>query len=154
MATAAWSLERGRALVARHLPGWTFGLDHARERLGACHHATRRITVSAYLVAYLADDEVDQVLLHEIAHGLCDPRAGHGATWLRVARRIGYTGGRVIEVPEARLAARWLGRCAAGHEVYRHRRPSGPVRCAPCVHAHRPGVITWEDRGLGLLARG
>ena len=143
-------------LVARHLVGWSFGLDHARTRLGACDYAARRITCSTYLIAYLADDEVEQVILHEIAHGLAGQAAGHGKKWLMTARSLGYTGGRTIEVPEARLSARWRATCPSGHEVFRHRRRStrGPEFCGRC---HVNGIrarITWEDRGLGLLARG
>lgn len=155
MATAAWTAARGKALVARYLPpAWSFGLDHARTRLGCCHYADQRITCSTYLVAYLADDEVEQVILHEIAHGLAGVRVGHGQAWKRQARALGYTGGRVIEVPEARLSARWLGRCPAGHEIYRHHRPSGPVCCGSCAKAGLVRPIAWQDRGLGLLARG
>lgn len=151
MASAAYTLASGTDLVARHLDGWSFGLDHARTRVGACHYAARRITCSTYLVAYLADDEVDQVILHEIAHGLVGQKAGHTKVWLRQARRLGYLGARTIEVPEARLSARWLGVCRAGHQYYRHRRPTRVAYCSLCAHRAR---IDWQDRGLGLLARG
>ncbi|MCL2481818.1 MAG: SprT-like domain-containing protein [Propionibacteriaceae bacterium] len=155
MATAKQTLVLGADLVHRHLGGsWSFGLDHARTRLGCCHYCDKTITCSRYLVAYLADDEVEQVILHEIAHGLAGPRAGHGRVWKQQARALGYDGGRTIEVPEARLSARWRGVCSAGHEVLRHRRPSGPVHCGACARAGVRRAITWQDRGLDLLARG
>ncbi len=155
MATAGWTLRTGEALVRRHLgPDWSFGLDRARTRLGCCHYQERRITCSAHLVAYLADDEVDQVIRHEIAHALAGVGAGHGPRWRRWAQSLGYTGGRTIELPEARLAARWLGTCGAGHEILRHRRPSGTVYCGLCARAGVRRPVAWQDRGLGLLAHG
>jgi len=145
----------GKALVGKLLgPGWSFGLDHARTRLGCCHYTEKTITCSRYLVAYLADDEVEQVILHEIAHGLAGHQAGHGRVWQRQAKALGYTGGRTIEVPEARLSARWLGTCSAGHEILRHRRPARRVYCGTCAKAGLKRPITWQDRGLDLLARG
>lgn len=155
VATPAWTSHRGKALVATHLgPDWSFGLDHARTRLGCCHFDQKTITCSRYLVGYLADDEVEQVILHEIAHGLAGAKAGHGKAWQHRARALGYTGGRTIDVPEARLGARWLGTCRAGHQIYRHRRPSGRVYCGACAKLGKRHPVTWQDRGLDLLPHG
>jgi hypothetical protein len=93
-------------------------------------------------------------VLHEIAHALAGRAAGHGVAWRNKATHLGYTGGRTFDVPEARLSARWLGVCADGHQVYRHRRPRSPVWCGTCARAGFRHKISWEDRGLGLLARG
>ena len=155
MASAAWTARAGTDLVRRHLGGgWSFAMDHARTRLGCCHYNEKQITCSTYLVAYLADDEVEQVILHEIAHAMVGHAAGHGKKWARQARALGYTGGRTIEVPEARLSARWLGTCTAGHEILRHRRPSSTVYCGACAKTGHRCPIIWHDRGLDLLARG
>ncbi|MDR0847828.1 MAG: SprT-like domain-containing protein [Propionibacteriaceae bacterium] len=154
MASASYTLARGKELVALHLTGWTFDLDHARTRVGCCHYADKRITISRHLIAYLAEDEVDQTILHEVAHALVGHEVGHSKPWQRMARSLGYTGGRTIEVPEARMGARWRGVCKEGHEVFRHRKPSRRVYCGTCAQKHRRNVITWEDRGLGLLGSG
>jgi len=155
VATADWTLATGTRLVARHLGGgWSFALDHARTRLGYCRFVERRISCSRYLIAYLADDEVEQVILHEIAHALVGPGTGHSRAWQRTARALGYTGGRTIAVPEARLSTRWRGTCAAGHEILRHRRPRYAVLCGACAARGLRHLVTWQDRGLDLLARG
>ncbi|MCL1907380.1 MAG: SprT-like domain-containing protein [Propionibacteriaceae bacterium] len=153
MASADYTRRRGRELVQHHLgPSWSFALDHARTRVGCCHYSDKKITCSRYLVAYLADDEVDQVILHEIAHGLVGARAGHGRRWMSQARALGYSGGRTIEVPEARLSARWRAVCSCGQEVLRHRRISRRVYCGRCARLGVRRELIWEDRGLGLLA--
>jgi hypothetical protein len=136
-------------LIAAHLPGrgWRFGLDNARRRAGACDYARRRITVSRHLVAGSPIDEVRQVLLHEIAHALAGSRAAHGPVWRRTARGIGYTGSRLHEKPIAEGLAPWVGRCPAGHEHHRFRRPSAPLSCGICARRFSSAaLIVWERR--------
>ena len=62
------------ALIRLHLDplhgqgSWSFGFDHAKRRAGLCNYTDRRITVSRYLAAKFDDDEIHQILLHEVAH--------------------------------------------------------------------------------------
>jgi predicted SprT family Zn-dependent metalloprotease len=136
------------ALIKLHLdPSWTFAFDHARTRFGACDHHKKRITISRHLAASADDDDVHQVLLHEVAHAIAGARAGHGAHWLRVARELGYEGGRTHNHAVAHDQARWLGVCPSGHELIRFRRPNRPTSCAQChPRFHREFLIEWVDR--------
>jgi predicted SprT family Zn-dependent metalloprotease len=144
----AWARQHGAALLERHLPTWSFGFDHARTRAGCCHYAQRRITLSRCLLPYLGPDAVEQTLLHEIAHAQAGAAAGHGLAWRRAADRLGYTGRRTIDIPEARQQARWRAVCPNGHEHLRHRRPPAGARCGPCARAGFDWVLTWADRSL------
>ena len=137
------------ALLRLHLDGegWSFGFDHAKTRFGQCDHSQRRITLSRYLVQRESDDDVHQVLLHEVAHALAGPRAGHGPLWRRVATELGYDGGRTHDSPAATDKARWLGICPSGHEIIRFRRPGKTTSCAQCSPRFNPDyVISWHDR--------
>lgn len=141
------------ALIRMHLdpvhgPGaWSFGFDHAKRRAGLCNYTARRITVSRYLAAKFDDDEVHQILLHEVAHALAGSEAGHGAEWSRIARQIGYVGGRTHDGEIAHERAPWVGRCPAGHEHFRFRRPSRATSCAKCSRGYSPAhAITWRRR--------
>lgn len=137
------------ALIRLHLPasGWTFAFDHAKTRFGACDHHKKRITVSRYLSRDAEDDDVHQVLLHEIAHAIAGARAGHGPTWRRIARDLGYEGGRTHSHDISAEHAKWIGRCPQGHEVIRFRRPQRPTSCATChPQFHRDYLIEWFDR--------
>ena len=71
---------------------WTFGFDNAKTRGGQCNHTTKRITVSRHLASRFDDDEIHQVLLHEVAHAIAGPAAGHGPKWRSVARELGPQG--------------------------------------------------------------
>jgi len=134
------------ALIALHLDaGWSFAFDHAKTRAGACDHGRRRITVSRYLAASWDDDEIHQVLLHEVAHALAGARAGHGPRWRRVAAELGYAGKRTHDGPIAVDRAPWLGACPAGHEHHRFRRPTRAMSCARCSRRYDPRfLIVWR----------
>ena len=56
------------ALIRLHLDPaiWSFGFDHARTRAGLCNFTDKRISVSRHLAAKYEDDEVHQILLHEV----------------------------------------------------------------------------------------
>ncbi|MFA5606926.1 MAG: SprT-like domain-containing protein [Leucobacter sp.] len=143
------------ALIRAHLDpvfgegSWSFGFDHAKRRAGLCNYTNRRITVSRYLAARFGDDEIHQVLLHEVAHALAGSAAGHGAQWKRVAAELGYVGGRTHDGEIAHERAPWVGRCPSGHEHYRFRRPTRVDSCAKCSrkfsHEH---AIVWRPRRL------
>jgi predicted SprT family Zn-dependent metalloprotease len=137
------------ALIAMHLDPdvWTFAFDNAKTRGGQCDHSARRITVSRYLAARFDDDEIHQVLLHEVAHALAGPRAGHGPRWRTIARELGYVGQRTLDKPVAQDLAPWVGSCPSGHLHYRYRRPGKPMSCARCSRRFsREFLIVWEQR--------
>lgn len=156
-------LERVRvwaeALIKMHLntgPGerpWAFGFDHAKRRAGLCNYTTRRITVSRYLAAKYDDDEVHQILLHEVAHAMAGMAAAHGPVWMRTAREIGYVGGRTHNGEIAHELAPWVGSCPAGHEHAKFRKPTRATSCGKCSRSFSHDyVIRWVKREL-LAAR-
>jgi predicted SprT family Zn-dependent metalloprotease len=122
------------ALIALHLDdaSWTFGFDHARTRAGLCDYRAKRITVSRHLAARYDDDEIHQVLLHEVAHALAGAGAGHGPRWKKVAAEIGYEGKRLHGGAIADDLATWIGSCPNGHVHYRYRKPTRVQSCAKC----------------------
>ena len=148
-------LERVRrwadALIALHLdPSWTFGFDNARTRAGLCSYDRKRITVSRLLAARYDDDEIHQVLLHEVAHAMAGARAAHGPVWKAVAREIGYEGKRLHDGAIADELAPWVGTCPRGHVHYRYRKPTRALSCAKCSRRFDPAFsIDWVRRPTG-----
>ena len=143
------------ALIALHLDdGWTFAFDNAKRRAGLCDYTHRRISVSHYLAARYDDDTNHQTLLHEVAHALAGPKAGHGTQWKAIAADLGYVGGTTHDGETATELAPWVGVCPAGHVAYRHRRPTRQtscVKCAPRFDARY--AFTWTRREISQAAR-
>lgn len=139
------------ALITLHLDSsWSFAFDNAKTRAGLTNYRKRTITVSRYLAGKWSDDDIHQTLLHEVAHAMAGHDAGHGPTWRRIARDIGYVGGRTHRGEIAHETAKWIGVCPQGHTHYRFRRPTRDSSCGHC--APRAGgfnpryVISWRAR--------
>ena len=145
-------LERVRtwanALIALHLdPSWSFGFDNAKTRAGLCNYTAKRITVSKYLAARYEDDEIHQVLLHEVAHAVAGTKAGHGPKWRAIGKELGYEGTRLHDGAIADELAPWVGHCPTGHVHYRYKRPARPLSCGKCSRRFdAANLITWVLR--------
>lgn len=144
------------ALIALYLDPsvWSFGFDNAKKRAGLCDHSRHRITVSRYLAARWEDDEIHQILLHEVAHAITGPRAGHGPVWKRTADSLGYVGGTTHRGETADELAPWVGTCPNGHVFYRHRRPARALSCGRCSRGFaKEFVISWAHREISAATR-
>ena len=128
---------------------WELAFDRARRRAGQTDHARRRLTLSRHLMNLYDEAQVRETVLHEIAHARVGPRHGHDAVWAAEATRLGATGRRLVDAQAPRLRGRWVGRCPAGHEVDRMRRPASPVSCSRCAPrfslAH---LLSWSLDGV------
>ena len=136
------------ALIVMHLdPSWTFAFDNAKRRAGLCNYTNKRISVSRYLAGRYEDDEIHQILLHEVAHAMAGPKAGHGPRWKAIGREIGYEGKRLHDGAIAEEHASWIGHCPAGHEFFRYRAPTRVSACAKCAKRFDPkNTIVWVKR--------
>ena len=133
-------------LLARHQAGsglhadWGFGFDLSTARAGVCRYADKRIDLSVSYCLRATRAEIEDTLLHEIAHAIVGHRHHHDAVWKAVARALGCTAERCHDV--AHTPARWLGECGCGQTWRRHRlsrRLRQGARCVKCG-----GEITWR----------
>jgi predicted SprT family Zn-dependent metalloprotease len=143
------------ALIALHLDAteWTFGFDNAKTRAGLCNYTSKHITVSKYLADRYEDDEIHQVLLHEVAHAIAGPKAGHGPRWKATATNLGYDGKRLHDGAIADEFAPWVGTCPGGHLHYRYKRPTRTTACGKCSRRFDPTfAIDWVQRTVRVPA--
>lgn len=85
-------VELARTLLAEHgLGHWKVRVDNAQRRLGVCYHQRQTISLSRQFLAVGTDEQAQDTILHEIAHALAGPDAGHGPEWKAIAERIGAT---------------------------------------------------------------
>lgn len=143
------------ALITTHLDAsWSFAFDNAKRRAGLCDYTRKRISVSRYLTARYDDDDNHQTLLHEVAHALAGPDAGHGPVWKRIARDLGYVGGTTHQGETAVELAPWVGNCPSGHVAYRHRRPTRATSCAMCApRFDERNLFAWTRREISPAVR-
>ncbi|MGV8968157.1 MAG: SprT-like domain-containing protein [Cellulomonas sp.] len=136
-------------LMRQHqLTGWRVVFDRARTRAGICRFDRQEIGLSRVLTALHPPELVRETILHEIAHALTGPGHAHDAVWRATARGIGSDGRRCVSASAPRPPAPWVGECARGHEVTRHRRPARPTSCVRCNRRFDPThLITWRFHG-------
>ena len=123
------------------LLGWRAKLDNAMRRFGACHYSRKLITLSHSLVELNDETCVLDIILHEIAHALAGPRAGHGPEWKRVARSIGCSAQRCYSrTHTVQPPGRFILRCVqCGHTTRRMRRPRRQLACPSCCNRFAGG---------------
>jgi len=135
--------------MAEHLDlqVWRFKWDNAKRRAGLCNYRDKTISISTYHAQVHSIDETLQVVLHEIAHALCGKDAGHSKVWLAKAKSIGYRAERFTGKEIASEFAPWVGRCPAGHEHFRYRKPTRALACGLCGRSYsKANVIEWRSR--------
>lgn len=144
---AAWALAR--ELMDEHgLGGWRLELDRAKRRAGICRHHQRAIGLSAPITRLHPEAEVRDTILHEIAHALAGPRAGHGPAWAAVARRLGCSAQRCVSEEAPSVPGTWVGICPQGHTADRHRRPERVLLCTLCrSRPTQERVFEWLHHG-------
>jgi predicted SprT family Zn-dependent metalloprotease len=126
-------------LMRKHgLTNWEFKFDNARARVGICRYRERVIGLSRYYVRANEEIEVQDTVLHEIAHALAGPQAAHGPAWRSIATAIGCSSTRCSHAamgvdPKYSL---WCDTCGKRLRNY-HREPrrdfdSGRYRHGAC----------------------
>lgn len=137
-----------RQEMSKHgLHGWRFGLARTKRRLGACKHRTKQIEISEYYARHSPAETVLDTLLHEIAHAIAGPGAGHGPAWKAIAIRLGATP-RSCESSDSAVVepGDWQATCpACARTVHFYRRPKS-LRGYRCKCAAR-SPLTFAYKG-------
>ena len=121
-------------------PGWTFGFDLSPSRAGVCRYDERRIDLSVSFCLRASRAQVEDTLLHEIAHAIVGRKHGHDAVWQAKARELGCSAERCHDV--AHSAANWVGECGCGKQWLRQRLQRNMARGRVCAACR--GEIRWR----------
>jgi len=87
--------RRARQQLDQHgLKDWRFHFDEGTRRAGCCRHHSKSISLSIGFAIAAGDEEIEETLLHEIAHALVGRNHHHDTVWRAKAKEIGCTGKR------------------------------------------------------------
>lgn len=114
--------------------GWSFVFNRRKRSLGLCNYTAKRIELSSFFVAQNDEAAVRDTILHEIAHALTGQKAGHGAAWVAVCRRLGANPKRTCTtaiMPLGKFLAR-CKTCGKTHDRYRRPMRGQTYYCRPC----------------------
>ena len=89
---------------------WKLELDYAKARAGACHFTEKKISFSRHFLKNADQLDINDTILHEIAHALVGPKHGHDRVWKNMAKKIGCSAKRchTLEFSEYK----WIRFCA------------------------------------------
>ena len=113
-------------------PGWQFRFDFASSRGGVCKYTEKLITLSVTYCLKAWKAEIEDTILHEIAHAIVGPGHGHDTVWEETAYRIDCTAVRCHTVDHT--LPRWHGHCGCQepHERQRLTQRNTDAECLAC----------------------
>ena len=135
--------------------GWTFQFDRAKNRFGQCRYRTRTISLSGPLTDLNDEAEVNDTILHEIAHALVGRGKGHGPEWRAMAVEVGARPERCFSADDVEMPDhRWHGMCDVHGVVAKRHRLAASARRFACGHCCRGTYdkqyqLTWVDTRTG-----
>ena len=138
-----------RSVAAGELAaGWTFEFDLAPSRGGVCHHRQQRIGLSVSFCLCATEAEIEDTLLHEIAHAIVGERHGHDAVWQAKAKALGCSAATRHAVCHS--IARWIGECGCGGQWLRWTLQRKVATGRVCAKCREP--VVWR-RNVELATR-
>lgn len=77
-------------LISQHLHGWRFSWNKRSRTAGLCVYGNKKeIQLSSVCVNSMSREQIEDTILHEIAHAIAGYSAAHGPAWKRVCVQIG-----------------------------------------------------------------
>jgi len=127
--------------------GWSFEFDTAKRRFGVCRFRSKRIGLSEPLTEANDVAQVQDTILHEIAHAIAGFAAGHGPEWKKVCVRIGCKPERCYSSEDTTtIAGKYRAVCGGCGKVFnRHKRvPQGRKTACLCQNH----IKDWSKKQL------
>jgi predicted SprT family Zn-dependent metalloprotease len=135
---------RAQELLHQHrLKQWSFQFDYGTRRAGSCQYDKHIITMSYDYAKQASDEEIQDTLLHEIAHALVGKKHNHDRVWRAKALEIGCSGNRCHD--RQFTPPRYIMKCANGCWVATAERRRRNLVCKRC-HAKIQYLTYTTDR--------
>ncbi len=112
------------------LNGWAFLFDNAKSRAGLCNYDKKTISLSRNYVKVASSGEIENAILHEIAHAIVGYSHGHDNVWKAKALEIGCNGQRCHTLHF--VVAKWIMRCPNGCFKTLRQRKNKLLVCKSC----------------------
>jgi predicted SprT family Zn-dependent metalloprotease len=143
-----------KQLMKKHrltIKKWKFGFDTAKRRFGHCDHSRKMILLSDQLVKLNTSEDVEDTILHQIAHALVGAKHGlsHGSVWKAMAVKIGATPYRSYDSRKISTGrGNWEAVCSTcGNVAKRFKDPGDKeIGCATCCERENNGKYSEHFR--------
>jgi predicted SprT family Zn-dependent metalloprotease len=135
-----------RQMTKHGLDDWFFGFAQTKRQLGVCKYRQKRIEIAEYHALNSPQESVLDTLLHEIAHALAGPKAGHGPAWKAVAVQIGATPRACDNSDDTAMQpGDWQATCPACTKIiHRYKPPRSLSGYQCCCKARSPLIFEFK----------
>lgn len=130
--------------------GWRTVIDsRPKRRLGQCRYSRKEIGLTKVYCLMNPENQIEQTILHEVAHALLGPGNGHSKRWKYTFVNIGgkwkYARScNDANMPTVQKKVNWVGVCEiCGKTFTRNRRPK---RSSIYSHSTDQGRIRWSKK--------
>lgn len=104
-----------------------FKFNNNKSRAGVCYFSpSLEIQLSRHYINAETTtlDDINNTILHELAHGIAGHDAGHGIKWKRIAKSIGCNGNTCTSLFIKKKDFKHVITCGLGCSIHRHRKTS------------------------------
>ena len=117
-------------------PDWHFMWMNTKRSCARCSFRFRLIELNSTYIQFAPDDDIKNSILHEIAHAIAGPAAGHGWAWKIACRQVGCAGDRLARGEHidnfVMSQAKYVADCPCGVPHIRNRKATGIYTCSQC----------------------
>lgn len=146
-------------LDANGLTHWSILIQEHHRRAGWCNFTTETLGFEPNWLLAVSEDEILEVIYHELAHALLPAAERHGKLWRAKVRELGGTPKVSQDAVRKTIPAGtylWIGTCpGCGHQVGMKRVPQVVYSCSMCCSNGKfnPSFIfRWAKRGVAVEA--
>lgn len=100
---------------------WTFGWNRRKSSFGLCSYTKKEISLSYYYAQVGSYEQINDTILHELAHAIAGPSAGHGELWKKACKVTGANPVRCGKVVDE-MPCKFKGTCPVCGHVYKAQR--------------------------------
>ncbi len=100
--------------IAEHLPAdglWAFSWIKTKRTMGVCDYQLRTVSASSVYVGRASVEQLEDTVLHEVAHAIAGYSAGHGLAWQAACVRIGAEPKRLFDASSISPPCTWTMDC-------------------------------------------
>jgi len=127
---------------------WKFEFTKLRPNaLGTCYYKEKKIVLNEEFVLLNDITPIEDVIKHEIAHALCEPKDKHGPKWKQMCLKVGAIPNTCNTFEIVQKEERWKGVCPNGHIFYKKiHRTKKWQSCSKCAKKFNYDyILIWED---------
>lgn len=121
-------------LTEYNLNTWHVVIGNGRRLYGCCRYSKKEIWLSLQFINSATDEQILDVILHEIAHALVGLGIGHGKRWKVEAKKLGAIPKSIVKGINIDMA--WIATCSKCGKIFNRMKRTKQGKIYLCNKCH------------------